>query len=469
MTTLAAADLATLFVPFEQKMQAAGLGPLFIATFQHYLGELLAGSTGLIPESVISPVDSLPDIESLQSYHEAGRQAIGQAVTIKLNGGLGTSMGLARAKSLLPVKNGYSFLDIIARQVLDTRQRYGCQMPLVLMNSFNTRDDTLAALARYPELAGPLPLDFMQHQQPKVLQNDTAPASWPADPDLEWCPPGHGDLYAALLDSGMLESLLAAGYEYAFVSNADNLGAVMDLQILGYMATHDVPFLMEVADRTPADKKGGHLARSHSGGLLLRESAQCPKEDEGTFQDIERHRYFNTNNIWLRLSALQALLEASGGVVRLPMIRNSKTVDPKDPSSPRVYQLETAMGAAIAVFAGAQAMRVPRSRFAPVKLCSDLLGFWSDAYVLTDDWRLIQNPARALEPLSVTLDQRYYKLLDDLLARVPQGAPSLLHCSRLSITGDVRFEGGVAIRGDAAIVHRGPEQLVVPAGSQILF
>jgi UTP--glucose-1-phosphate uridylyltransferase len=327
----------------------------------------------------------------------------------------------------------------------------------------------LAALERYPALRGRVPLDFMQHQEPKILQGSYAPAEWPADPELEWCPPGHGDLYAALVSSGMIDVLLDAGYEYVFVSNADNLGAVLDIEILGYIAEHDVPFLMEVADRTEADKKGGHLARRADGQLILRESAQCPKDDEPAFQDIARHRYFNTNNVWLRLSALKAQLDASNGVLLLPMIRNSKTLDPKDSSSPKVYQLETAMGAAIGVFAGAQALRVPRTRFAPVKLCSDLLALWSDAYVLTDDWRIEISPERSLGPLTVDLDARYYKLIADLQARVPDGAPSLVDCARLRVTGDVRFERDVVISGDAVIVNEQSEQRVIPAGSELRF
>jgi UTP--glucose-1-phosphate uridylyltransferase len=458
------------FAPFAAKMRTADLQPIAIDTFRHYYGELCAGQTGLIPEASITPALSLPDAEALEANYAAqGREAIHRAVTLKLNGGLGTSMGLEQAKSLLPVKNGLSFLDIIARQVLEIRRRHNCTMPLVLMNSFNTRDDSLAALAAYPELNVGLPLDFMQHRIPKVLQDGLTPASWPQDPDLEWCPPGHGDIYPALVSSGMLDTLLEKGYEYAFVSNADNLGAVMDLSILGYVAQHAIPFLMEVADRSEADKKGGHLARRADGSFVLRESAQCPKDDEAAFQDVERHRYFNTNNIWLNLKVLKAQLEAARGVIHLPMIRNSKTLDPTDAAAPKVFQLETAMGAAIAVFPGAQALRVPRTRFAPVKLCSDLLALWSDVYVLTDDFHMVVSPERKLGPISIDLDPRFYKLLRDMQARFPAGAPSLIGCERLAIRGDVRFEHDVTITGDARVVNEPDDQLVIVAGTRLEF
>ena len=280
-----------------------------------------------------------------------------------------------------------------------------------------------------------------------MLQEGLAPAVWPPDPELEWCPPGHGDIYTALLTSGMLDTLLDNGIEVAFVSNADNLGAELDPLVLGYFVDQGLPFLMEVADRTAADRKGGHLARQKSDGrLLLRESAQCPEGDVEAFQDTGRHRYFNTNNLWIHLPALRRLLAAQGGVLRLPMIRNSKTLDPRDPSSPEVYQLESAMGAAISVFDGAGALRVPRSRFAPVKTCDDLLGVRSDAYVLTEDWRVILNPRRRCGAPVIDLDPRFYKLIDQMEARFPYGPPSLVDCERLTVRGDVTFGPGVVCR-----------------------
>jgi UTP--glucose-1-phosphate uridylyltransferase len=461
-------SIDTRFAPFAERMQAAGLHHAAIATFRHYYGELLSGNTGSIAEATIEPARDIPDLAAMGDLSDAGRQALDKTVMLKLNGGLGTSMGLARAKSLLKVKGENSFLDIIANQVLTTRKALQCRLPLLLMNSFNTRDDSLAALAKYADLPSDLPLDFIQNKVPKILQDGFGPAEWPEDAELEWCPPGHGDLYPALVTSGILDKLIAQGYEYLFVSNADNLGAVLDIHILGYIANNDIPFLMEVTDRTEADKKGGHLARRRSDGqFMLRESAQCPSEDMEAFQDIERHRYFNTNNIWLRVSALRDLLAQNDNVLPLPLIRNSKTLDPKNANSPKVYQLETAMGAAIATFPNAQALRVPRERFAPVKLCSDLLVLWSDIYDLTEDWRMVVSPLRTLGPITVDLDTRYYKLIDDLQARVPEGAPSLLRCSQLKVRGDVRFEQGVTITGDAEIINPSEEQLVLRAGTMI--
>jgi UTP--glucose-1-phosphate uridylyltransferase len=447
---------------FIERMQAEGLPDVAIQTFEYYYGQLRQGQTGLIPESALQPIETLPDAEAFPAgLAEAGRAALSQTVLLQLNGGLGTSMGLDKAKSLLIVKDGLSFLDIIALQTLHGN------VPLVLMNSFSTRRDSLSTLQRYPGLWTKIPLDFVQHRFPKISQADLSPATWPANKDLEWYPPGHGDIYPALLTSGILDTLLAAGYRYAFVSNADNLGAVIEPAILGYLVENHLPFMMEAADRTVADRKGGHVGRLLTGQLILRESAQCPEEEMADFQDIERHRYFNTNNLWLDLAALKGLLEARGDILGLPMIVNRKTVDPRDGSSTPVYQLETAMGSAIGVFSGARAVRVPRSRFAPVKTTDDLLAVRSDAYVLTDEYRVAPNPARKLRQLAVSLDPSYYRLIEWMEQRFPYGPPHLLECERLSVQGDICFGRDVVLKGVVDLINDTGRQLRIEDGAVI--
>ncbi len=445
--------LAARFAPFRARMEAAGVPEVAIQTFRSHYAALVAGETGEMAESQISPVATLPAADHLAAALEAvGQRALSSTVVLKLNGGLGTSMGLSQAKSLLQVKGERTFLDLIAQQAGSA----GC--PLVFMNSFATRDDTLNALKQWPAvLDSPLPVDFLQHQVPKVDAATLAPAV-AEDPALEWCPPGHGDLYTALVTRGLLSKLREQGYRRLFVSNSDNLGATLDLRILGWMVQESVPFLMEVARRTEADRKGGHLALSGD-QLVLREVAQCPSGDLDQFQDIRRHKYFNTNNLWVDLDALHARIEATGPLV-LPLIRNQKTVNPRDASSARVFQLETAMGAAIAVFPGAQAIVVSRDRLVPVKTTADLLRVRSDQTRLEPDGRLVPATPRATR---IQLDPQHYKRVSDLEAHFPGGPPSLVHCDALTVQGDVRFGENVVIKGTVRIVHEGPEQASIPA------
>jgi UDP-N-acetylglucosamine pyrophosphorylase len=367
-----------------------------------------------MPEADISPADGLPALAALPTADDASTNntaaLLAKTAVLKLNGGLGTSMGLEKAKSLLEVKDGHTFLDLIALQVASLRARYSpAQVRFVLMDSFATSADTRALLeAKHSELikSDPQGWELLQNKSPKVARESLEPASFASNPELEWCPPGHGDIYPSLLGSGMLDKLLGEGVEYLFVSNSDNLGATLDLALLRHFAeraagaggesgSNGLAFLMEVCERTAADKKGGHLAvRKSDGKFVLRESAMCPGEfassfcfccsarslspsrrllflgasaprtalfftrqkkhhhhqnnqtdaDKPAFEDVTKHRYFNTNNLWVHLPSLKKELEKHGGFLPLPLIKNAKTVDPRDSASAPVYQLETAMG-----------------------------------------------------------------------------------------------------------------------------
>ncbi|MEM7146824.1 MAG: UTP--glucose-1-phosphate uridylyltransferase [Verrucomicrobiota bacterium] len=460
------------FGPFREKMEEAGQSGAAIDAFERSYDWLCRGVSGLVDEGEIEPVEELPEYGAVVSggVESEGEAPVGETVVIKLNGGLGTGMGLERAKSLLEVREGLTFLDLIARQVKWWRGRSGEGegegLRFLLMNSYATSGDTLEFFEeRYSELGGGKEMELMQSQVPKVDAATMAPVEYGERPELEWCPPGHGDLYASLLGTGWLDLLLAQGVRYAFVSNSDNLGATLDEGLLGYFASSGAPFLMEVTRRTPSDSKGGHLAvEAGSGRLILRESAQCSEEDRAAFQDIERHRFFNTNNLWLRLDVLKEVLDASGGAIPLPVMKNEKTVNPRDGGSARVYQLETAMGAAIGCFEGAGALVVPRSRFAPVKSTSDLFSVRSDAYELTEDARLVLAASRGGTPPEVVLDGAHYKMVDQLEAATREGVPSMIGCDRLEVVGPVEFYGDGVVEGRVLISNEGEEAKRVPAG-----
>jgi len=438
---------------FRRKMEVAGLGMPAIRSFERNYQMLLEGGDGLIPEASIEAVTGLPVLEEIRSSIQANPELVSQTAILKLNGGLGTGMGLERAKSLLPVREGLTFLDLIARQVVHAREGHGATLRFFLLNSFSTSVDTLQWLGRHPELGEPGDMELLQNKVPKILVDSLQPATWPKQPSLEWCPPGHGDLYTVLASGDRLSDLLSQGIRYLFVSNSDNLGASLDLEILTWFADSGAPFLMEVTPRTASDRKGGHLARQKA-GLLLRESAQCPLEDLDSFQDIGRHQFFNTNNLWLRLDRLQEALAEYGGFLPLPLIRNEKTVDPRDSDSPKVYQLETAMGAAISCFPDATAMVVSRGRFAPVKSTGDLLALRSDAYELTAEGRLQLISERNGLPPRIKLDGNY-KIVDHLEAALEKGIPSLKDCSSLQIFGRVTFSPGVVLQDDVTL--QGPD------------
>ncbi|CBZ14491.1 UDP-glucose pyrophosphorylase [Leishmania braziliensis MHOM/BR/75/M2904] len=466
-----------------KKMRDAKVNEACIRTFiaQHVM--VSNGETGSIPDSAITRIESLDELEGLTT--ECDNAVLQSTVVLKLNGGLGTGMGLHDAKTLLDVKDGKTFLDFTALQVQYLRQHCSERLRFMLMNSFNTSASTRRFLeARYPWLYQVFDseVELMQNQVPKILQDTLEPVTWPEDPGCEWAPPGHGDIYTALYGSGKLQELVNQGYRYIFVSNGDNLGATIDKRVLAYMEEKQIDFLMEVCRRTESDKKGGHLARqvvcakskgsqpdaSTGGLLLLRELAQCPKEDMNNFQDINKHSFFNTNNLWIRLPALLATMEKHGGTLPLPVIRNEKTVDPSNPASPKVYQLETAMGAAIAMFENASALVVPRSRFAPVKTCADLLALRSDAYVVTNDSRLVLDDRCHGHPPVVDLDNAHYKMMGGFEKLVQNGVPSLVKCKRLIVKGLVQFGTDNVLTGTVKIENaHSASAFVTPDGAKL--
>jgi len=447
---------------FVSKMAQENLHPSVIDAFSYYYKQVVSGETGFVFDKDIIPVthDEITHFIHLQKYADAGRRILKKSVRIILNGGLGTSMGLSGPKSLLEVKKNRSFLHILVKQA--ERQR----AKLAIMNSFSTHGPTLAALSHIKSNISPL--IFHQNKFPKVLRHGFAPANCPENHALEWNPPGHGDIFTSLYISGTLQKLLDENIEYAFISNSDNLGATLDESLLGYFYENNLSFMMEVAEKTPSDLKGGHLARQKDGRLILRESSQCPDDELDAFQNINRYKFFNTNNIWVHLPSLHDQIKKES-CLRLPLILNPKTLDPNNEKSDPVYQVETAMGAAISLFENSQAVNVPRSRFFPVKKCNALLAVRSDCYVLSKNEKLTIHPdrisANLTDTINIKLDPRFYRSINLFEERFKEGVPSLFKCESLTVEGNVFFEKNVTIKGNTRITKSGTAKGKIEQGS----
>ncbi len=450
------------FQAFVDKLGEAEMPPKLAQEFGRRYAAYRAGDSGKVNWDEVRPAaeEDIVDATELSELDEAQvRKVARELVCIKLNGGLGTTMKLARAKSLIAVREGRSFLGLIADQISALRQRCAVEVPLLLMNSYRTRADSLAELEAVGFAQRGLPLDFLQHKVPRIDAETKLPVTLPPGNEAEeWTPPGHGDVYLALALGGLLETLLERGVRWAFVSNVDNLGATIDPRIPAHLAVAGLDFAMEVTPKTPADIKGGPLARCRD-RLTLIEGSQVPEHALAEFEDIGRFKEFNTNSLWWNVEAVRDAIGADR--LEMPMIVNAKTVLGKD-----VVQLETAMGAAIGSFERAGGLRVSRRRFAPVKATSDLLGVRSDAYTLDEAGGLRPNPARdeALGPPLIELDERFYRGIADFEARFPT-PPSLLACRSLRIIGDVTFGRGVVLSGDVEIRVGGEGRRTIEDGA----
>lgn len=431
----------------RQKMSVRGIHHAAADRFMAMLRRIPDGQSGYVALDEAGPpdpqllLDSAAELQRMPELEERGKALLKRVAVIKLNGGRATTMGTLVPKGILKAKDGRSYIEIIIGQLSAYRERWQTEVPLVLMNSFFTHGPTMELVNRH----GVPVLTFIQSQVPRLVEPSLTPLDSGGDED--WVPPGHGDVYESLKGTGLLDELRGRGCRWAFISNLDNLAACLEPWIVGLIDHHGIDFLLEVTDRTPADKKGGTLV-VRDGHLDLLEIAQVSPEEREAFMDIERFRVFNTNNVWVDLEALDRLLEQRS--LNLPIIQNRKRV-----GGASVIQLETAMGAAIGSFPRARGLKVGRDRFFPTKKVSDLFVLQSDACILDSLDRLRRNPRRP-ESLpfmpSVLFSPDFVDSPQMMVERFEEPSTvSLLYAASLQVKGPVYFEKDVRIEGDVNI------------------
>ncbi|XP_069500956.1 UTP--glucose-1-phosphate uridylyltransferase-like [Ambystoma mexicanum] len=439
----------------------------FLSVYQHFLKQT---EPSLKWEKIQRPPE-----EMIQSYESIQTRALpenitallDQLVVLKLNGGLGTSMGCQGPKSLISVRNENTFLDLTVQQIEHLNELHGCDVPLVLMNSFHTDQETEDILKKYSHRRVQI-LTFTQSRFPRINKESRLPLARSLSMDganaEAWYPPGHGDVYASLHRSGLLHRFLSQGRKFVFISNIDNLGATVDLHLLSEMAkgsqaeaANPCEFIMEVTDKTQADIKGGTLIQ-YEGKLRLLEIAQVPRERVDEFKSVSKFKIFNTNNLWVSLEAIRRLLEEENGI-HMEIIVNSKTLD----DGLTVIQLETAVGAAIQSFGRAIGVNVPRCRFLPVKTTSDLLLVMSNLFSLNQG-QLALSERREFRTVPLVKLGTGFTKVHDFLHRF-LSIPDLLELDHLTVSGDVTFGKNVTLKGTVIIIANHGDRIDIPTGS----
>jgi len=409
-------------------------------------------------EKIQSPLDEqIIPYASLSESPEDPKELLGKLCVLKLNGGLGTTMGCVGPKSAIEVRGDLTFLDLTVRQIEFLNEKNGTDVPLILMNSFNTDTDTKKIIQKYSDHQLNI-LTFNQSRYPRFGKDSLLPLPSRADDErYNWFPPGHGDLYESLERSGLLDALIGQGKEYLFVSNIDNLGATVDLAILNHMVKTNSEFIMEVTDKTHADVKGGTLI-NYEGKLRLLEIAQVPSNHVEDFKSVTKFKIFNTNNLWINLKAIKRVVKNKE--LSLEIIVNPKNVPE---TGEKVTQLETAVGAAIKHFKGAYGINVPRSRFLPVKGTSDLFLVQSDLFKL-EHGRLEMNPARQFSSVPLIKLGNEFNQAREYLSRF-KTIPHILELDHLTVTGDVHFGSNVTLKGTIIIVANYGSRIDIPSGA----
>ncbi|KAK0417857.1 hypothetical protein QR680_013245 [Steinernema hermaphroditum] len=408
----------------------------------------------------IEPLSSdaiIPYIMLSEVEDQVVAERLNRLVVVKLNGGLGTSMGCKGPKSVISVRNDLTFLDLTMQQIQHLNRTYDVDIPLVLMNSFNTDEDTQKLLKKYANVRVHVHA-FCQSRYPRIDKATLMPIGKQLeDGDLEcWYPPGHGNFYEAFHASGLLDQFIAQGKDICFLSNIDNMGATVDMNILNHVFSHEAEFVMEVTDKTRADVKGGTLVQ-YEEKLMLLEIAQVPKDYVDEFKSVSKFRIFNTNNLWVKLPAIKRVVENKE--LNMEIIVNPKHLE----RGRDVIQLETAAGAAIKNFKGACGINVPRSRFLPVKKTSDLLLLMSNLYDI-DSGSLTLSALRSFPTTPLVKLGSSFDKVKDFLARF-QGIPDLLELDHLTVSGDVWFGRDVQLKGTVMIIANHGDRIDIPPGT----
>ena len=441
---------------FKKALKPFGLSDEAQSEFLHLFTRFKQSEANSVEwDSIQSPDPSrLISYETLNAPDDTQTtDALSRLAVCKLNGGLGTSMGCAGPKSSIAVKDGQSFMDLILLQLEHIGKTRKVNIPLLLMNSFHTHQVTLKLLeGRKTSFS----IECFEQNRFLRIDKDT---DQPLDPNLvgedAWYPPGHGDIYSCLKEQGLMDRLLSEGKELLFVSNADNLGAVADPMIAHTMLANDIPYVMEMTPKTPADIKGGTLYEDSVGKLHLLELAQVPQKHVDEFCSTRKFTVFNTNNIWINLRHLKNRLKQ--GSMDLNLIVNEKQVVGRP-----IIQLETAIGTGLESFDGAKGLVVGRDRFFPVKNTSDLMLIQSGLFVF-EDGRMKRCPTLNQKALPLIAWKAPFTDLEEFQKRVPI-IPDMSELESLEMEGDVTFEGEVSLKG-RVILAGNDKPVRIPSGT----
>lgn len=274
---------------------------------------MMCGSTRTAPLGFARRTSSRWDIPNFaQIYetinHDKAVDAFAKTAFLKLNGGLGTSMGLDCAKSLLPVRRHKAkqmrFIDIILGQVETARNRLGVELPLTFMNSFRTSADTMKVLNRDKRFhQDDIPMEIIQHVEPKIDLSTGSRCHSPQSRSRMVPTRARRPVFDPL-GIGSARHSRKPRIQVPVHLELRQSGARPSRTLAQHFENTDAPFMIEVSKRTEADRKGGHIVRDKvTGRLMLREMTQVAPEDAAEAKNIDKHPYFNTNNIWVRIDS----------------------------------------------------------------------------------------------------------------------------------------------------------------------
>ncbi|XP_011011034.1 PREDICTED: probable UTP--glucose-1-phosphate uridylyltransferase 2 isoform X2 [Populus euphratica] len=395
----------------------------------------LIGEVLVVPYQNLAPASN--DIAEIKNL-------LDKIVVVKFNDTLGTALGFNGPKSLIGIRDGLTSLDLIVNQIQSLNLTYGCHIPLVLMNTIRTHDDSLKALEKYSTSnVDILPLSQGEHPQKKSSSGQSS-----AD---ELYPSDHAAAFLSLMkSSGTLDVLLSQGKEYVHVVSSDNVAAAVDPRIMSHLSQNNIEYCMEVTPTTSYLSKS-KMASQQQGKFELAEIARALPKDS-----TEKFKFIDTRSLWVNLKAIRRLVDTNA--LKIENLSISKEVE-----GDQMVLQETAAGSTIQLFDKAISVNVPQFRVVQLNATSDLLLLQSDLYS-TSEGVLVRNTAQA-NPANpcIELGPEFEKV-SDFQCRF-KSIPSIVGLDSLKVAGDVWFGADVVLKGRVSIVAKPGVKLEIPDGA----
>lgn len=391
-------------------------------------------------EILVVPYDSLASIS--EDIAET-KMLLDKLVVVKFNGALGTNMGFSAPKSAIEVKNNLTPLDLMVDQVESLNSKYGCNVPLLLMNTAETHDHVQKVLEKYSNSKVDIhSLSLSQQPHEKSFEGHSRK-------DKLYPSSDHSVVFLSLMKSGTLDLLLVQGKEYALVVDSDNVAAVADPKIFNHLIQNQIEYCMEVAPVPSIDLRNS-LINLRPGKFQLVDITQNPTKQSGG-----KFKFINTRSMWVNLRAIKRLIDTDE--LKVENFSSSKEVN-----DDQIISRGTAADSAIQFFDHTIGINVAQSRYLPVNSTSDLLLLQSDLYT-ADEGILVQNPARdnPANP-SIELGPEFEKV-NDFQSRF-KSIPSIINLDSLKVEGDVWFGAGITLKGKVSIVAKPGMKLEIPDG-----
>lgn len=391
-------------------------------------------------EILVVPYESLASIS--EDIAET-KMLLDKLVVVKFNGALGTNMGFSGPKSAIEVKNNLTPLDLMVDQVESLNSKYGCNVPLLLMDTAETHDHVQKVLEKYSNSKVDIhSLSLSQQPHEKSFEGHSRK-------DKLYPSSDHSVVFLSLMKSGTLDLLLVQGKEYALVVDSDNVAAVADPKIFNHLIQNQIEYCMEVAPVPSIDLRNS-LINLRPGKFQLVDITQNPTKQSGG-----KFKFINTRSMWVNLRAIKRLIDTDE--LKIENFSSSKEVN-----DDQIISRGTGADSAIQFFDHTIGINVAQSRYLPVNSTSDLLLLQSDLYT-ADEGILVQNPARdnPANP-SIELGPEFEKV-NDFQSRF-KSIPSIINLDSLKVEGDVWFGAGITLKGKVSIVAKPGMKLEIPDG-----